>query len=534
MPGPEPTGPLPPWFDARMPARDACVLRHRLDAAAARHPDRVFARFDDGSTWTYAETRRQARALAAGLRGAGVQRGDPVLCWLPNGPAMVRAWFGINYLGAVFAPVNTAYRGRLLAHVLANTQAKLLIGHDELLPRLDEVDRAMLARVVPASRLGELDGDGDGFDDPLPLEPWDIHAIIYTSGTTGPSKGVLQPYLQTWTTGRMAYGHMGPDDRILVNLPLFHVGGTTSIYGALAAGASFAVVESFSTQNFWTHLRATGSTTTSGLIGAMAEFLLKAPARADDTDNPLKIMVMTPINAQTVAFARRFGFAWFTGFNMTELSCPLIAPMNCEVPNTCGRARDGVQVRVVDEHDMDVLVGQPGELIVRADLPWTITPGYLNDPEATARAWRNGWFHTGDAVRRDADGNFFFVDRIKDAIRRRGENVSSLEVEAEAIAYPAVQEAAAVAVPSAHGEDEILLCVAARPGQTVEPRALVEFMRARMAHFMVPRYVRVLDALPKTPTNKVQKVELRRAGLTADTWDREAAGIVIKREKLSA
>jgi crotonobetaine/carnitine-CoA ligase len=187
---------------------------------------------------------------------------------------------------------------------------------------------------------------------------------------------------------------------------------------------------------------------------------------------------------------------------------------------------------VVDEHDMDVPVGTVGELIVRADLPWTMNAGYHNNPEATARAWRNGWFHTGDAFRQDKDGNYYFVDRIKDAIRRRGENISSFEVERELLAFPGVGEAAAVAVPGEHGEDEVMAVVSPVPGQTVDPEGLVQFLIPRMAHFMVPRYVRVLPELPKTPTNKVRKVDFRAEGVTPDTWDRVRAGLVLKREKL--
>ena len=188
----------------------------------------------------------------------------------------------------------------------------------------------------------------------------------------------------------------------------------------------------------------------------MAEFLLKAEPCADDADNPLRMLTMVPINDKTVALARRFGFDWLSGFNMTEVSVPLVTPVNSEIAYCCGRPRTGCEVRVVDANDIEVPAGVVGELIVRTDLPWALTPGYLNMPEATARAWRNGWFHTGDAFRRDADGNFFFVDRLKDTIRRRGENISSIEVEAEVTAFAGVLEAAAVGVPSPHGEEEIL------------------------------------------------------------------------------
>jgi crotonobetaine/carnitine-CoA ligase len=211
-----------------------------------------------------------------------------------------------------------------------------------------------------------------------------------------------------------------------------------------------------------------------------------------------------------------------------------VSERNPDVPKTCGRVRKGFEARVVDEFDMEVPAGTVGELIVRADEPWTMNHGYNANAEATARAWRNGWFHTGDAFRRDEAGNFFFVDRMKDAIRRRGENISSFEVEAEIVAHPKVREAAVVGVPSEFGEDEVMAIVAPVPGAEIDPVELIAFLTTRLAHFMVPRYLRFLSELPKTPTQKVEKHLLRNDGVTDDTWDRESAGIRLKREKLSA
>jgi crotonobetaine/carnitine-CoA ligase len=221
-----------------------------------------------------------------------------------------------------------------------------------------------------------------------------------------------------------------------------------------------------------------------------------------------------------------------TAFNMTEISTPIVSGVNPTALGTAGKARAGVEVRVVDENDCEVAPGVVGELIVRTDRPWSMNHGYYKNPEATAAAWRNGWFHTGDAFRHDEEGNFFFIDRIKDAIRRRGENISSFEVESEVTQFGAVAEAAAIPVPSEHNEDEVMVVVSAAPGQVVAPRALFDFLEPRMAHFMLPRYIRIMDELPKTPTQKIQKNLLRAAGITNDTWDREAHGIKVRRQKL--
>jgi crotonobetaine/carnitine-CoA ligase len=246
----------------------------------------------------------------------------------------------------------------------------------------------------------------------------------------------------------------------------------------------------------------------------------------------LKKAVCVPWNEDTMAVGRRYGIDVRTTFNMTEVSSPMLSDLYPPEPGTCGKPRPGVEARVVDDNDCEVAPGEFGELILRTDQPWAMNHGYYKNPEATARAWRNGWFHTGDGFRYDENGYFFFVDRIKDAIRRRGENISSFEVESEATAFAAVREAAAIPVPSELGEDEVMIVVAPVPGQSVEPLALFQFLEPRMAHFMLPRFIRVVDDLPKTPTQKVQKHLLKDAGVTNDTWDREAAGIKVKRQKI--
>jgi crotonobetaine/carnitine-CoA ligase len=217
---------------------------------------------------------------------------------------------------------------------------------------------------------------------------------------------------------------------------------------------------------------------------------------------------------------------------MTEISSPIVSEANPKKLGTCGTIRPGVDVRLVDENDCEVPVGIVGEIIVRTDRPRAMNSGYHKNPEATAKAWRNGWFHTGDAFRRDSEGYFYFVDRVKDAIRRRGENISSFEVENDVTAHPDVREAAVIGVPSEYSEDEVMAVIAPVPGAQIDLVALMEFLVARMPYFMVPRYVRVMEELPKTPTAKVMKAELRTEGITPDTWDREAAGIRLKKDRI--
>lgn len=535
---------------ARLPTRAECVLPDLLERRAADAPDHVFAVFEDGTAWTHAELLDRVRATAAGLHSHGVRQGDAVVCWLPNGPDVVRFWFAINYLGAVYVPLNTAYRGNVLSHVVENSGARLAIADGRLAPRLADCetlgDLVAVAVVGPGPGPGELPrldlldaGDlavarGAPEPPPRPVEPWDTQAILYTSGTTGPSKGVLTSYVQTHEMfgPRTMRGIIGPGDRFMINMPMFHVGGASLLYAMLIHGGSVAVVDRFSTDRFWPQIRATGSTIVF-LLGVMAMFVERRPAEPDDASNPLTTVFMVPVVDDLAGFRRRFGVDVVSIYNMTELSAPLITDLNPTIAGTCGRARPGVEVRLVDDHDREVATGDVGEIVVRSDLPWALNHGYHRMPEATAAAWRNGWFHTGDTARRDAVGNVFFVDRLKDTIRRRGENISSVEVETEVLAHPAVREAAAVAAHSELAEDEVLVVLALVPGAALDPAELIEFLRPRCAHYMIPRYVRIVAELPKTPTAKVRKAELRAEGVAPGTWDRDAAGVVVRGERIA-
>jgi len=317
----------------------------------------------------------------------------------------------------------------------------------------------------------------------------------------------------------------------MVNMPMFHVGGASILFAMLIHGGSVAVVDRFRTDEFWPRIRATGCTMVF-LLGVMASFVERLPPAPDDADNPLRKMFMVPVVDDLEGFRRRFDVDVVSIYNMTELSAPIVSEWNPTIAGSCGRARPGIEVRLVDAHDREVEIGEVGEITIRTDIPWALNHGYNRNPEATAAAWRNGWFHTGDGARRDADGNYFFVDRLKDTIRRRGENISSVEVEAEILAHPAVREVAAVAARAELVEDEVLAVIAPIPGADLDPAELIEFLRPRCAHHMIPRYVRVVEELPKTPTAKVKKAELRAAGVTPDTWDREAAGVVVRGERL--
>ncbi len=528
-------------FDPRVPPRDKCVSRYLIDRWAAEKPSQKYAIFEDGETWTYSELKQKIVRLASGLADQGVEQGDHVAVWMFDGKEAILTFFAINYLGAVFVPFNTAYKGALLEHVLDNSDARLLLLHGELGERLDGLDTAKIEKLVAIGRcsaiLPTIDFEtiaifpGQLPELSHPIEPWHTQSIIYTSGTTGPSKGVLSSYLHIFTNaGPETWFFVTGEDRFLVNMPIFHIGGMGLVFVMLARGGSISVMDAFDTKRFWPFVRDT-ETTAFFLLGVMTTFLLKEKPSQNDKNHKVRLAFMVPLTETCTEFHQRFGIDVYTIFNMTEISSPIVSEPNPTTRGTCGKVRDGVEVRLVDENDCEVQLGKSGEMILRTDRPWGMNSGYYKQAEATAKAWRNGWFHTGDCFRQDEAGYYYFVDRKKDAIRRRGENISSFEVEAEVVAHPKVREAAAYAVPSDLGEDDVMVAVAPIDGEQLDLAELTQFLSERMAYFMVPRYFRVLNELPKTPTAKVMKVLLREEGITQDSWDRDASSIQLSRDR---
>jgi crotonobetaine/carnitine-CoA ligase len=514
-----------------------------LSTWAARTPDKLAVR-DYHATYTYAELVTAGQCLAGGLRALGVGRGDRVLLLLDNDCDYVLSWIGLSFLAAVEVPVNTAYKQRMLSYVVNDSGATVLVVQDTYLPRVAEVlpDLVGLEAVV-------VRGDASGVElpgirvvafeevkagDAVEIEhvdPWDPVAVMYTSGTTGPSKGVLVTHGHAFAYCTPEYwGAADADDVTLVALPLFHVGGQwAGVYNALIVGASAVVVPRFAVSTYWDDVRRFGCTYTL-MLGAIATFLNAQPPAADDRDVPMRRALMVPVIPEVREFEERFGLAIGTAFGMTETASPLFMPFGQAVPGGAGYLRADYEARIVDEHDREVGVDVVGELVLRPKEPWAIMAGYLNKPEATAEAWRNLWFHTGDAFRKDADGQYFFVDRVKDAIRCRGENVSSFEVETEVLAYPGVLECAAVGLASANTEQEIKIVIVPDDGATIEPEHLVLHLARKLPYFMVPRYVEIVAEIPKTPTQKIRKQVLRDQGVGELTWDRVAAGVVVNRD----
>jgi len=498
-----------------------------LAVQAKARGDKPFLKFEEGPPQTYAAVDAVANQVAHGLAKLGIRHGDHVGVFLPNSLEYCYLWFGINRLGAVHVALNTGYRGRFLSHVLKNACCKIVVCDAALRPPVEEVLGELPERPQLFDSLAPLLDDST-----LPVDAEvsyrDLATIMYTSGTTGPSKGVLMPHAHDYLLGLGIVDNLRltEDDTYYVCMPLFHANALfLQVYATLIAGGRAGIVPKFSASNWIDDIRRYRCTITNTL-GVMTEFILRQPARPEDAENALRVVLAVPSPPSLApTFRARFGCQILEGYGMTEVNIPLFTPLDAPPRDgSCGKVYDRYfDVRIADpDTDEELSPGQIGEIVVRPREPFAFSLGYHAMPDKTVEAWRNFWFHTGDAGRRDEDGYFYFVDRIKDCIRRRGENISSYEIESVLTSHPAVAEAAAVAVKSevVGGEDEVKVCLVLKPDAQVTFEALAAFCLPRMPAFAVPRYWEFLDKLPRTPTEKIQKALLRAAGVTPTTWDR--------------
>ena len=540
----------------RAPWREWTLI-HLLRRQAAAQRDRPFVRFEDGQAFTFRQLDAWTDELAGSLAALGVRAGDRVLGLVGNRAESIGMLFATVKLGAVWVPVNTGLRGAFLEHQLHNAEPCVVVLEDRLAANLRDVVAGPVAPealvivgdpVTPtpaclatARRL--MFPELRALRAPADLElvtpsPGDVTMIMYTSGTTGPSKGVLIPHGHCYLAGLglAEATALTAADRYFVCMPLFHANALLMQFvGSLIAGAQVVVTERFRATSWLEEVRAAEATITNGL-GVIPEFIFRQPPTDRDRDHRLRLMMAVPIAPEWgAAFEKRFGVPFMQGFGMTE--CNIVAytrPGDDLVPGCAGYPlADWFEVGIADPHtDAPLPAGQTGEIVVRPKLPGCVMAGYFRMPEKTVEAWRNLWFHTGDAGRFDDLGRLHYVDRIKDCIRRRGENISSFEIEQVLNAHPAVAESAVVGikVAGAGGEDEVKAYVVPAARATVDLVALLDWCAPRMPHFAVPRFVEVVTGeLAKTPTGKLQKTPLREAGITAATWDRESVGYVVRR-----
>jgi carnitine-CoA ligase len=549
------------WYNRDDPTKWvlAEVLRQRAEA----HPDRDYLKFADNPWVSYGEVNARSNRIANALSARGLQKGESVSVLLPNCEEFLPVWYGILKAGGVMSSINTAYKGDFLSWTINLVESKTLFIADSHLDRLDLVKSELPnlkhvivldtgakegpdpdSKIFSSEPLEALMSASDAEPDGVEYSWIDDARIMFTSGTTGRSKGVIKQNAADYFSARgllevvsATSGRSIEDlaeDTFFSCLPLFHSNAQVlSGYPALVAGGRVAYVERFSSSKFWQQI-IDAEATVFNSIGAVSYFIWNIPESDLDRTHKVHTCFAAPAPRDIYnEFQERFGVKFIEGYGLTETGmATYMDPTRPAVPGSMGKANPGYEVTVVEPGtDKPLPPNTPGEIVVDMKIPNIVMRAYYGMPEKTAEDFRNLKLHTGDLGRMDDDGYFYFMDRVKDYIRRRGENVSSMEVERQVADHPSIKEAAAIGVKAGEGassEDEIMVvCVA--EGEAPDPAEFTQWMAERMPYFMVPRYIRFVDQLPKTPTERVQKVKLREQGITADTFDREAAGITIKR-----
>lgn len=495
---------------------------------------------------TYSEVDGYADRVASGLRALGGQKGDTLCFMIANRPEFLLAWFGCARAGLVQVPINTAYKGDLLAYVIEHCRATMVVVDRALMSQLLTAGAALkgIKHVIctddqipdAAGALGvsSVLGWGDflqlGARQPTPdpaVEPGDLATLMYTSGTTGPSKGVMTPHLHNLTQGFEAAEalRIGVRDVLYTCMPMFHGNAQwATVLNALYAGATVALGERFSASRFWDEAKQLKATECN-LIGSMLYMLDAQPPSEKDRAHGIRTVFAAPAPLDVFhRFEDRFGVRIIEGYGLTETKNVAYNPFDARRPGSFGKPTPSSILTILGSNGEVLPAGQVGEIAYRPRFPNILCHGYFRDPEATLEALKDAWWHTGDLGYRDEAGYFYFVDRLKDSIRRRGENISSFELERTLLAHTLIVDAAVIAVPSDVAEDEVMAIVVLREGAKLPHEELFAYCDQRLPYFMVPRYFRQVDNLPRTANDKVRKVELRQQGITRDTWDSLKAG----------
>ncbi len=546
-------------------------IRHKAEVNGERRALTV-----EGRDKSYVGVHLDSDRLAAGLVSLGLEPGDRSCLMMQNSLECIDAWFAMTKAAVVEVPINQAYRGHLLEYLVAQSRSRAVVCDAEYLDRIAEAARSLpdLEHVVvnrppgpnatgtpefPGHVTGgaptRADGRGGsatgtpefpghvtvheladlylGSSPPEPaIDYRNTAVILYTSGTTGPSKGVMLSHEANLNLARHTVDLVGyhADDVLYTAFPLFHINAKyTSVMCAMEADARLVMDRRFSASRFWDRCRADGITAFN-YQGGLLMMLWKQPERPDDADNPVRNGFGAPCPVEIwERFEERFGVHLTEVYGMTEAAIATENRRGVRRIGTAGRESALYHVAVVDSEDRPVPAGTAGEIVVRPKKPYVMFDHYFDMADATVEAFRNLWFHTGDRGRLDSDGYLTFIDRMKDCVRRRGENISSYEVEAVINTCEAVLESAVIGVPSELGEEEVMAVVVLKADHELSEVALLDFCVPRMAHFAVPRFVRWANELPKTPSERVQKFKLREQGITPDTWDREQSGYVVPR-----
>lgn len=528
-------------WKSEIPLYSERTIDKLVERSADQYEDRTFLIYED-QKYSYWDLQRLSERIAGGMGQIGVKKGDRVAIFLPNCPEFIFTWFGLMRMGAIEVPVNIEQKGELFSYLLNNCQAKVIVTTLELLSRVIEVadellhlehiilvgqeNRKEMTQIPERFQVHFFEelGNAPIYIEESPVSPADPFCFMYTSGTTGNSKGVILPHNYGIYSGDMIKYliEINENDVIYICLPLFHGNAQIlAIIPAMIAGASVVLDSRFSASRFWEQVRKYNVTITN-LVGSIVAILLKAKPTIHDRDQSLRIVFTAATPKQLFTeFEERFGVTIIEGFGSTECGMVLMNRKEERKIGSIGKVVPGYEVQIVDDDDQPLKPGEVGEIVTRPRYPFIMMQGYYNMPEETLKAFRNLWFHTGDLGYYDEDGFFYFVDRKKDVIRRRGENISSSEVERIVNLHPEVVESAVVGVPSELGEEEVKAVVVRRPESSLSYEELHRYCQEKMARFMVPRFIEWADQLPKSATQRIQKYKLRQVGVTDRTWDCE-------------
>ncbi|MCK5392395.1 MAG: AMP-binding protein [Deltaproteobacteria bacterium] len=533
------------------------VLPKVLKNQAKKLGKKPFLQFGYNKPISFYQTNQLANKVANGLLEMGIKKGDKVAVYMPNSDDYVITWFGILKMGAVMVPVNTGYKMDFLQYIIDSSDSIVLFIAEEYLERMPPIAKKIpqLKNVIVWTRDGSQKYNKHGYNfkkmtsysqfiapqktaEPKVDITFVDHArLMYTSGTTGRSKGVVRPCAADYSSARNYAEIMdvGPDDVCFTCLPLFHSNAMVmTVYPALIMGAKAVVEEKYSASKFWKWMVDHG-VTKFNLVGTISYFMWNTPAVPEEKQHKVKLVLGSPAPHDIIKeFMKRFNFKFMEGYGLTEIGqCTWMRPGEVFRVGSCGKEAPGYEIKIGDpETDEEVARGEIGEIIVRPRTPNVMLHYYNKMPEKTVEDFRNFWFHTGDAGRMDKDGYIYFVDRVKDYLRCKGENISSFEVEKVVGSHPDVEESGAIGVKAESGryaEDELMIVVVPKKGKTIDPVKLIKFLEPKMPYFMIPRFIRFEKSLPKTGTLRVQKNKLRDKGITKDTWDMKKAGYKIKR-----
>lgn len=504
---------------------------------AKKNKNKIYMYFQDRQV-SYAEMDAGANKMANVFKKQGIEKGDHVALILPNCPEYLFCWFGLARIGAVTVTMNVQFKGESLQQLIKNSEAKLIVVATDFLPQYQEIEPN-----VPGKRKLVFDPTGQASASPdslnrlfneapstpptdiPPIDDIDPLIITFTSGTTGLPKLVRNSHRSFIAAARdmSFYVKISPNDRIYCALPLYHVNPQAyCVLNALVSNAGVIVAPRFSASKFWDDVRKYQATAFS-YVGAVLPILLTQPERPDDKDVPARKCFGGGAPKDVYEkVSQRFNVELFELYGMSETGTWNTIPrLGQGKAGTVGKIRRGFEIKIFDDRDNEVPVGEIGEFVVRPKKPYIMFDGYYNSPEETMKCSSNWWFHTGDLGKVDEEGYYYFLGRKKESIRRGGENIPPYDIEREINKHPAVLESAAYGIKDPVMEEEIMVAVVVRPGQKVTPEEIIAWAEPRLPKFMVPRYIEFMEALPKSASEKIQKIALKKRGVTPNTWDRQ-------------